>query len=122
MLTYRRTNNLEIIGYCDSDFVGCKDTRRSTSSYVFMLSDRPISLKSHKQTLVASSTMEEEYIACYEVTCHAIWLRNFVSSLHIIDSVMRLLRIYCNNSAIVQFSKIIKLLENQNTLILSIWL
>ena len=34
MLTYRRTNNLEIIGYFDSDYANCKDTKKSTSSYI----------------------------------------------------------------------------------------
>ena len=58
MLTYRRTNNLKIIGYSDSDYAGCKDTRKSTSGYIFMLSNGPISRKSHKQSLIASSTME----------------------------------------------------------------
>ena len=70
-----------------------------------MLSNGPISWKSHKQSLIASSTMEAEYVACYEATCHAIWLRNFVSGLHVIDSIMRPLRIYCDNSATVRFSK-----------------
>ena len=105
MLTYRRTNNLEIIGYSDFDYVGCKDTRRSTSGYIFMLSNGSISWKSHKQSLIASSTMEAEYVACYEATCHAIWLRNFVSRFHVIDSIMRPLRIYCDNSVAVRFSK-----------------
>ena len=49
--------------------------------------------------------MEAKYIACYEATCHAIWLRNFVSDLHVVDSIMRPLRIYCDNSDVVQFSK-----------------
>ena len=75
MLTYRRTNNLEIIGYFDFDYAGCKDTRRSTSGYIFMLSNGSISWKSHKQSLIASSTMEAEYVACYEATCHAMWLK-----------------------------------------------
>ncbi|RVW74582.1 Retrovirus-related Pol polyprotein from transposon TNT 1-94 [Vitis vinifera] len=35
MLTYKRTDNLEIIGYSDSDYAGCKDTRKSTSGYIF---------------------------------------------------------------------------------------
>ena len=45
MRTYRKTNNLEIIGYYDSnsDYVDCKDTRRSTFDYIFMLSNEPIS-------------------------------------------------------------------------------
>ena len=37
MLTYKRTNNLDIMGYSDFDYAGCKDTKRSTSGYVFML-------------------------------------------------------------------------------------
>ena len=49
--------------------------------------------------------MEAKYVACYEVTCHAIWLRNFVSGLHVIDLIMRPLRIYCDNSVAVWFSK-----------------
>ena len=49
--------------------------------------------------------MEAEYVACYEATCHAIWLRNFVSRLHVIDSIMRPLRIYCDNSIAMRFSK-----------------
>ncbi|KAL6323008.1 hypothetical protein AAG906_023625 [Vitis piasezkii] len=102
---YMLTYNLEIIGYSNSDYDGYKDTRKSTSGYIFMLSNGPISWKSHKKSLIASSTMEAEYVACYEATCHAIWLRNFVSRLHVIDSIMRPLRIYCDNSTAVRFSK-----------------
>ena len=29
VLTYRRSKNLEIIGYSDSDFAGCQDSKRS---------------------------------------------------------------------------------------------
>ena len=64
-----------------------------------MLFDGLISWKSHKQSLIATSTMEAEYVACCEVTCHAIWLRNFISRLHV-DSIMRPLRIYCDNNVV----------------------
>ena len=37
MLTYRRSDSLEIFEYFDSDFVGCQDRKRSTSGYIFML-------------------------------------------------------------------------------------
>ena len=37
MLTYRKSDQLEIIGYSDSDFSGCQDSRRSTSGYIYML-------------------------------------------------------------------------------------
>ncbi|RVW62246.1 Retrovirus-related Pol polyprotein from transposon TNT 1-94 [Vitis vinifera] len=37
MLMYRRTDNLEVIGYYDSDYAGCIHLRKSTLEYVFML-------------------------------------------------------------------------------------
>ncbi|RVW53922.1 Retrovirus-related Pol polyprotein from transposon TNT 1-94 [Vitis vinifera] len=79
MLTYRRSSHLEIVGYSDSDFAGYLDSRRSTSGYIFMLAGRAISWKSVKQTLIASSTIEGEFIAYYEVSSHGIWLRNFIT-------------------------------------------
>ena len=57
MLTYQRSNNLEIIGYSDYDFVRCQDSKRSTSGNVFMLAGGIISWRSVKQIIIASSTM-----------------------------------------------------------------
>jgi hypothetical protein len=66
MLTYKRTHNLEVIGYSDADFAGCVDSQRSTSGYVFTLTSGAISWRSCKQTITTSSTMYVEFIACYE--------------------------------------------------------
>ncbi|XP_042979895.1 secreted RxLR effector protein 161-like [Carya illinoinensis] len=104
-LTFRRTNNLEVTGYSDSDFAGCSDSRKSTSRYVFLLAGGAISWKSMKQTITASSTMEAEFVACFEATVHGLWLRNFISGLGVVDSIERPLRIYCDNSSAVFFSK-----------------
>ena len=46
---------------------------------------------------IASSTMEVENVACYEATCHAIWLRNFISTLEIVHSISRPLKLFCDN-------------------------
>ena len=72
MLTYRRTNTLDIVGFSDADYAGCMDDKKSTSGYIFMMAGGAVSWKSVKQTLTASSTMEAEYIACYEAICQAI--------------------------------------------------
>ena len=68
MLIYRRSDHLELIGYSDSDFAGCPDTRKSTTGYIFLLAGGAISWKSSKQSVTAPSTMAVEYIACYETT------------------------------------------------------
>ena len=105
MLTYRRSDQLEVIGYSDSDFAGCPDSRKSTSGFIFMLAGGAISWKSVKQSITASSTMEAEFIACFEATNHALWLRNFISALGVVDSIARPLKIFCDNTAAVFFSK-----------------
>ena len=105
MLTFRRSDSLEVTGYSNSDFVGCIDSRKSTFGYLFMLVGGAISQKSAKQTIIASSTMEAEFVVCFEATVHGLWLRNFISGLGIVNSVSKLLRIYCDNCTTVFFSK-----------------
>ena len=63
MLVYKRVDNLEVVRYTDSDLGGCLDDRRSTSGYIFMMIGGAISWKSKKQTPVAFSTMQTEFIA-----------------------------------------------------------
>ena len=68
MLTYRRSDSLEIRGYSDADFAGDRDDRKSASGYVFTLAGGAISWRRSKQSIVASSTMYAEFIAAYEAT------------------------------------------------------
>ncbi|XP_070005611.1 secreted RxLR effector protein 161-like [Nicotiana sylvestris] len=105
MLMYKRSKHLEIVGYSDSDFTGCIDTRKSTFGYLFQLAEGAISWKSAKQSVIATSTMEAEFVACFEAIIHALWLRNFISGLGVVDTITKPLKIYCDNSASVFFSK-----------------
>lgn len=95
---------MEIIGYYEADYNGCQDSRRSTSGYIYLMAGGAISWKSIKQTIIVSSTMAAEFIACYEASNHGIWLWNFVLGLRVVESVERPLKIYCDNKAIVLFS------------------
>ena len=104
MLTYRRSDKLEVIGYTDSDFAGCVDSMKSTSGYIFMLAGGAISWRSAKQSMIASSTMAAEFIACFEASNHGIWLRNFVTGLRIVDTIKLPLKIYCDNNSAVLYS------------------
>ena len=105
MLMYRWTDNLEVVGYSDADYAGCVDSLKSTSGYIFMLAGGAVSWRSAKQTLTATSTMEAEFVSCFEATSHGVWLKSFISGLRIVDSISRPLRIYCDNSAAVFTAK-----------------
>ena len=58
-----------------------------------------------KQTLMATSTMEAEFVSCFKATLHGVWLKSFITGLRIVDSIQRPLRLYCDNSAIVFLAK-----------------
>ena len=101
MLMYRWIDNLEVIGYSDSNFTSYVDSWKSTSRYIFMFAGGVVSWRSAKQTLIATSNMEAKLVSCFEVTLHGAWMKIFISRLRIVDSISRPLRIYCNNSTIV---------------------
>ena len=50
-------------GYNDANWIFDLDEIKSTSGYVFTLGGGAIAWKSSKQTLIATSTMESEFIA-----------------------------------------------------------
>ena len=105
LLTFKRSDNLEVIGYSDSDFAGCIDSQKSTFGYLFMLAGGTISWKSSMQTITATSIMEAKFAACFKATIHELWLQNFISGLGIVNSISKPLRIYCDNFVALFFSK-----------------
>ena len=66
-----------------------------------MLTGGAVSWRSVKQTRTATSTMEAEFISCFEATSHVVWLKSFMSGLRVMDSISRLLRLCCDNSAVI---------------------
>ena len=80
-LLYLASETEELHGYSDSDWAGDLDDRKSTSGYLFKLSGGPISWRSKKQTSVALSTAEAEYVALSSATQEVMWLRQLISEL-----------------------------------------
>ena len=104
MLVYS-SRSLETIGYTDSDFQGDIDSRKSTSGYVFTLNGGAICWMSVKQTCVADSTTEAEYVAASEAAKEAVWLKKFLLDLQVIPSANRPITLYCDNGGVVAESK-----------------
>jgi hypothetical protein len=66
-------NHLNVEGWSDSDWGGDLDTRRSTTGYTVRIANGPVSWKSCLQSTLASSVMEAEYMASYDVVQELVW-------------------------------------------------
>lgn len=64
--------------HCDSDWAGDRDSRRSTTGYIFKLAGGPLTWKSRLQPTVALSSTEAEYRAVTEAGQELLWLRNMM--------------------------------------------
>ena len=72
-------SHIELMGYCDADWAGDANDRRSTTGYAFILGDGVVSWSSKRQPTVALSTTEAEYMAASHCTREAIWLRQLMA-------------------------------------------
>jgi hypothetical protein len=70
-LQFSATPSKEVLGYCDADWGGDLEDRRSTTWFVFMIGGGAISWSS-KRKPIALSTMEAEYMANTQATKEAI--------------------------------------------------
>ncbi|KAE8657590.1 hypothetical protein F3Y22_tig00116989pilonHSYRG00496 [Hibiscus syriacus] len=84
-LFYSVSNNYKLVGYSDSDWGGDIDNRRSTTGFVFFMGDIAFTWMSKKQPIVTLSTCEAEYVASTSCVCHAIWLRNLLKEIGLIQ-------------------------------------
>ncbi|KAJ0677880.1 putative RNA-directed DNA polymerase [Helianthus annuus] len=74
-LWYPRDNNFDLIAFSDSDFGGCKIDGKSTTAGCQFLGNRLVTWQCKKQTCVATSTCEAEYIAASSCCSQVLWIQ-----------------------------------------------
>jgi Reverse transcriptase (RNA-dependent DNA polymerase) len=67
--------------YTDADWGSHQDDRRSVGAYLVKIGDGVVSWKSKKQTCVALSSTEAEYMALCQASKESVWMTDFLGSL-----------------------------------------
>ena len=99
---YKKVQNSVLVGYGDNDWGGDTDDSKSISGYVFNIGSRAVSRISKKQTGVALSTTQAEYISLYAAGCQALWLRWMLKELK--RNQKKGAKLFCDNSSAIELT------------------
>lgn len=82
-ITYGKERSNDVKGYCDADWAGDLESRKSTSGILFTIGGTAFLWKSKLQSIVASSTMEAEYISMVICTREALRIRKLLNDFNL---------------------------------------
>ena len=102
-LLYSKSDSNHCVGFSDADWGGDLDDRKSTSGYLFQVGGTAISWRSKKQTCVALSTAEAEYIALASAAQEPLWLQELLADLKKED--LKSITIYEDNQSVISMAK-----------------
>ena len=101
-LWYPKGSSCNLVGYSDSDFAGCKVDRKSTSGTCHLLGNSLVSWASKKQSSVALSTAEAEYVAAGSCCAQILWLKQQLLDFGVsLDHIL----IKCDNTSAISITK-----------------
>lgn len=89
--------DLQVRGWCDSDWEGCPLTRRSLSGWFIQLGSSPTSWRTKKQHRVSLSSTEAEYRAMSDITKELIWVKACLQDFGITQSSP--MSLFCDSQA-----------------------
>ena len=93
-----------VVGFCDSDFGMCKETRKSVSGNVIFYRGTPVWWKSSIQKIIATSSAEAEYISLYSLTKQLSEIGNVAT--HILGSPQSTVPIiFCDNGSAISIAQ-----------------
>nr|GEW25003.1 retrotransposon protein, putative, Ty1-copia subclass [Tanacetum cinerariifolium] len=70
----------------------------SATGYVFVLNGGAVDWKSSKQSIFATSSAETKYIAAFDASNEAVWVRKFIYGLRVVPIIEEPISMYCDNT------------------------
>eukprot|EP00795_Rhopilema_esculentum_P017528 gene17528-biopygen6440 len=111
-LVYKKSESKEVTGFSDASWADDMQNRHSSTGNVFMMAGGAISWLSQKQSTVALSTAEAEYIALSKAAQEVIWLKQLFREIG--DNVQPI-TIMEDNQGAISMTKIQSDINGRNT-------
>lgn len=96
------SNSVNLECYVDADFAGEVDSQKSTTGYVIIYCGTADIWKSSKQSLVATSTTEAEFIAASMACREVLWARQLMRELGQLKEVQEPTTVYVDNRSVIK--------------------
>nr|GEX29095.1 retrotransposon protein, putative, Ty1-copia subclass [Tanacetum cinerariifolium] len=96
---------LRVSYYTNAGYLTDADDLKSQTGYVFILNRGDVDWKSTKQSIFATSSTEAEYIAAYDASKEAVWIRKFIYGLGIVPIIEEPIKIYYDNTGAIAIAK-----------------
>jgi len=103
-LHFRGLTPQGLVGYCDADWAGDLEDRRSTTGFVFMMGGGDISWSNKRQPTIALSTMEAKYMASMQTTKETIWMTKLMKELRYMKEKKAMVT-RCDNQGAISLTK-----------------
>ena len=97
-----KSEKVTIQAFCDSDWAGCPDTRRSTCGFVVLVCGGPVAWKSHLKKTLALSSCEAEFMALNDVAREVMWICRFLTEIGVPYDTPR---IYCDSNSAIYWAE-----------------
>ncbi|GJW36956.1 retrotransposon protein, putative, ty1-copia subclass [Tanacetum coccineum] len=86
-------------------FLGSLIWSNLRTGYVFVLNGGVVDWKTTKQSIIATSSTDAEYIAAFDASKEAVWIRKFISGLGIVPTIEEPISMYCDNTGAIAIAK-----------------
>ncbi|GJS96539.1 retrotransposon protein, putative, ty1-copia subclass [Tanacetum coccineum] len=96
---------LKVSCYTDAGYLTDADDMKSQTAYVFILNGGVVDWKSIKQSIFATSSIDAEYIAAFDASKEAVWIRKFISGLGVVPTIEEPINMYCDNTRAIAIAK-----------------
>nr|GEW79649.1 retrovirus-related Pol polyprotein from transposon TNT 1-94 [Tanacetum cinerariifolium] len=96
-----KKRELRVSCYTDAGYLTDADDLKSQTGYVFILNGGAVDWKSAKQSIFATSSTEAEYIAAFDASKEAVWVRKFISGLRVVPTFEKPISMYCDNTGAI---------------------